>query len=229
MKNSVGPIYDLPNGVRFQLSHETRAAFGPSTSGLRFASHIARTVPVCKDSMTRVLDVGCGSGILSLVCAAKGFEVYAVDVLAEACEATKAEFLRNDLPYAYVGCEGLGGVDEGKRFDLIFCNPPLMPNLSDPSGLDLPISLIERLPNLLRGSSARAQIYLTDNLDVAAVLATARHVGLRFHEVWSACICINRQEFWPKYEDKVSTMDLKKRAKKLFLRGTCFEFSIRST
>lgn len=224
MKNAEGPIYGLPGGLRIEICAATRAAFGPSTSGLRFAANLARTVSQQEDKMARALDVGFGSGILSLVCAAKGFEVHAVDIVAEACEAAEAEFQRNNLRYSHLSSGGLEAVSDEYRFDLIVCNPPLLPTPSDPYGLTLPQELVERLPNLLTKGSGRAHIYLTDNLDIGRVLTTAKQMGLGCQEVWSAYVCITRKEFWARYQGNLKDMRLKERGGNLFLRGICFEF-----
>ena len=73
----------------------------------------------------RVLDLGCGYGILGLVAAALGAgRADLVDISLPAIAATTRNIAANDLPnaVAIVG-DGLGAVP-GERYDLIVTNPP---------------------------------------------------------------------------------------------------------
>lgn len=70
----------------------------------------------------RVLDVGCGGGIISAVLAKKGLEVTAVDVSHFALEATRRTLALNGVEANVLGSDMLGQV-EG-RFDAVISNPP---------------------------------------------------------------------------------------------------------
>lgn len=72
----------------------------------------------------RVLDLGCGSGLLALVAAAWAEQVVAVDCSALAVHATAANAERNGLRNleAVLG-DGYAPVS-GRRFDLVVSNPP---------------------------------------------------------------------------------------------------------
>ncbi len=81
----------------------------------------------------RVLDIGCGSGILSIVAATQGAEVWAVDISPAALEMTEQNARRNDVSLSrVVESDTLksflpGGVHHGERFDLVVCNNPSLP------------------------------------------------------------------------------------------------------
>ncbi|MFP4524234.1 MAG: HemK2/MTQ2 family protein methyltransferase [Candidatus Woesearchaeota archaeon] len=75
----------------------------------------------------KVLEVGSGSGLVSVEAARRGADVVAVDVDPAAVAATrKAAY---DAHVTVVACEGdLYEPVEGERFDLIICNPPYLPD-----------------------------------------------------------------------------------------------------
>lgn len=70
----------------------------------------------------RVLDVGCGGGIIAATLAKRGLNVTAVDVSHFALEATRRTLTLNGVDATVVGSDMLGSV-EG-RFDAIISNPP---------------------------------------------------------------------------------------------------------
>ncbi|MBW2983080.1 methyltransferase [Candidatus Woesearchaeota archaeon] len=75
----------------------------------------------------KILEVGSGSGLVSVEAARRGADVVAVDVDPEAVAKTrKAAY---DAHVTVVACEGdLYEPVEGERFDLIICNPPYLPD-----------------------------------------------------------------------------------------------------
>ena len=79
-------------------------------------------------SRKKVLEIGCGSGILSIACASRGAEVTAVDINENALDATerlavlkgvqdKVKLVESDL---------FDKINE--KFDLILFNPPYVPS-----------------------------------------------------------------------------------------------------
>ncbi|MEM8935895.1 MAG: 50S ribosomal protein L11 methyltransferase [Pseudomonadota bacterium] len=81
----------------------------------------------------RVLDVGCGSGILSIIAAIQGAEVWATDISPHAIEMTKFNAKRNGVEIEQLVQENVldaflqGGEFESVKFDTIICNNPSLP------------------------------------------------------------------------------------------------------
>jgi release factor glutamine methyltransferase len=74
-----------------------------------------------------VLDIGCGSGILSLAAARSGGRVIAVDINPAAVQATEINARRNGLHETIQAVESdlFAGLDHSEsKFDYILCNPP---------------------------------------------------------------------------------------------------------
>jgi release factor glutamine methyltransferase len=72
----------------------------------------------------RVLEIGCGSGLVSLHCAKVGAMVVAVDINEKAIDCTRANLHRNHLQAQLYRSDLFSNV-EG-RFDLIIFNPPYL-------------------------------------------------------------------------------------------------------
>lgn len=74
------------------------------------------------------LDIGCGSGIISLIAARAGASVAGVDINPKAVEATRNNAARNNLAKSVIPY--LGDLYEpvaNRRFDYVFMNPPFYP------------------------------------------------------------------------------------------------------
>jgi release factor glutamine methyltransferase len=77
-------------------------------------------------STKRVLEVGCGSGILSILVAKQGSQVTAVDVNPLAVEATKGNAMRNDVVVDVFESDLFQ--DVAGTFGAIIFNPPYLPS-----------------------------------------------------------------------------------------------------
>ena len=73
----------------------------------------------------RVLEIGCGSGVVSIHCAANGAEVVSVDINPRAVSLTRSNFSANDLPCDVRESDLYSAIDE--RFDTIIFNLPYLP------------------------------------------------------------------------------------------------------
>jgi release factor glutamine methyltransferase len=82
---------------------------------------------VASHSVESALDVGCGTGILALIAARRCGRVAGIDIDPVAVECARGNALRNQVGNVEFGLgdtyEGLSG----RRFDLIFSNPPFYP------------------------------------------------------------------------------------------------------
>lgn len=87
------------------------------------------------------LEVGCGSGLISIVMAKKGCDVTATDIDKNAVLATKKNAERNGVRVIVKQSDLLSSVKE--KFDLIVFNPPYLPEDENDSHLgDVKVQLI---------------------------------------------------------------------------------------
>jgi len=84
---------------------------------------------VRKVEANKILEIGCGSGLVSLVLARRNVEVVAVDIGMEACRNTLINFKRNRLQGVVHVINGdlATAVRDGVKFDMIVSNPPYLP------------------------------------------------------------------------------------------------------
>ncbi len=136
-----------------------------------------------------VLEIGCGSGALSIVLAKRGAKVTASDISPEACELTKENAAKNGTKLDVV-CGDLFEPVKKKKFRMIVSNPPyirsseipgLMPEVRDhepvealdggEDGLDFYRRLIgEADQHLRRGGRIVLEIGSDQAEDVCALL-----------------------------------------------------------
>lgn len=94
------------------------------TASKVFAKTVAKWLPL---EPCDVLELGCGSGIASLVAAAKGHRVLAVDIDPRAIGDTLANAGRNQLQVETALSDWDSGIDPDRCFDRVICNPPFLP------------------------------------------------------------------------------------------------------
>ncbi|QKQ99897.1 methyltransferase [Metallosphaera tengchongensis] len=75
----------------------------------------------------KVVDVGSGTGILSLVLSKRDIRVLAIDINPFASEETLCSAKINDVDIDVINCDGLSCVRDGIVFDAIVFNPPYLP------------------------------------------------------------------------------------------------------
>ncbi len=73
-----------------------------------------------------ILDMGCGSGIISIVCAKHGAKCVAVDINAECVKAAEENILSNKVSESVKVFQSdlYSKIETSQRFDYIFFNPP---------------------------------------------------------------------------------------------------------
>ena len=111
-------------GERISLIQKTR--------GLQWGSDSYLLAAYLKSTNTRACELGCGSGVISLLCAAHGKfpEIRAIEIQPEYAELARRNAALNGLDGIFkpqhgdvrdIRAEMLGG-----RFDVVFSNPPYM-------------------------------------------------------------------------------------------------------
>lgn len=107
-----------------------------------------------------VLELGSGSGIVSVAAATVGGKVTALDINPAAVLATKKLAKEKNVQIEVLESDKFSAV-QGKTFDYILCNPPYLPNEEkDPDiALDGGIEGWEYIADFL----AKAGTYLSDN------------------------------------------------------------------
>jgi len=78
------------------------------------------------ESDEKVLEIGCGSGIISLHCRAQGCDVLSVDKDERALENTKLNAKKNDLDISVKKSYLFSNITD-KNWDMIIFNPPYLP------------------------------------------------------------------------------------------------------
>jgi release factor glutamine methyltransferase len=78
----------------------------------------------------KILEIGCGSGAISIVAAKGGAKVYACDINPDAVKATLDNATRNNVEIGVIRSDLFESIEE-KNFDWILNNPPYYPK--DPS------------------------------------------------------------------------------------------------
>ncbi|MCC7494396.1 MAG: methyltransferase [Fimbriimonadaceae bacterium] len=96
--------------------------FNPAV--FRSSPPLAAAVPPAPDGAT-ALEVGCGSGYVSIIAVQRGYRVTAVDINPEAVRCTRLNALLNRVEDRLEVVESdLFAAVAGRRFDLVLFNPP---------------------------------------------------------------------------------------------------------
>lgn len=116
-----------------------------------------------------VLEVGSGTGIISIHLARRGHQVTAVDLNPKAVQATKFNAKNNKVNIEVLEGNLFSSV-QNRRFDTIVCNPPYLPPTEDyddpelalaveggPSGSEFTINLLTQAKDYLNSNGS---IYL---------------------------------------------------------------------
>jgi len=98
-------------------------------------SHFARNFLTCLEGQNlsgkRVLDLGCGTGVIGIAAAKKGAEVVCLDINRDAVDITLANAALNRVKLEAFASDGFDAVRDQSAFDLIICNAPTGLNYVD--------------------------------------------------------------------------------------------------
>ena len=126
----------------------------------------------------RVLEVGCGCGVISVALAKRGAEVVATDVSPRAAENTRVNARLNGVSVDVVVADLMEGISGS--FDLIIFNAPYLECRESPEysgGTDLVMRFVLGCRGRLRRGG---EVYVTacDANDVGLLMCAASEVGL---------------------------------------------------
>ena len=92
------------------------------------------------DNLGSVLEIGCGSGIISIHLVKKGNKVTSVDINPKAVKATKHNAQKNNIEIEVLQSDMFSAVSN-RKFDTIVCNPPYLPPSKDYNDPDLKLAV----------------------------------------------------------------------------------------
>lgn len=121
----------------------SEGVYAPADDTFMLARHMPRDLKGKK-----VLDIGCGSGMLSIVAAINGGDVTATDINPTALKDTKKNAKHYDVKIKTVKSDLFTNIKE--KFDLIIFNPPYVP--SDKNDMYISPSLRKALVSGKRGT-----------------------------------------------------------------------------
>ncbi len=174
------------NAVRLKI--DAGAAFGTGHHGTTVGCLIAYDSLLKRERFERVLDVGCGTGVLAIAAALTGAAVaVGTDIDAPSVRIANENAKLNRAPARFVHASGLNDqrVRAGAPYDLVFANilaPPLV-SLAHDIKLSLRLGGVAILSGLLRTQERRVS---------AAYLSRGFRLERRIHrDAWS-CLVLRR-------------------------------------
>ena len=138
----------------------------------------------------KVLELGCGSGIISLLAASKGALVTASDINKTALEALEKASIKNALPVHVIYSNLFDKLHE-KHFDYIIINPPYYPKAPKNDkqhawfcgeNFEYFEKLFEQLPCYTEYSEVL--MILSEDCDLGKISTIAQQYALKFKKVF---------------------------------------------
>jgi len=93
---------------------------------------LAETLKEMKLKDKNILEVGCGSGFLSILAASLGAQITAIDINLEAISSTLKNAKNNNVKLTAFQSDLFSNITN--KFDLIFFNPPYLPDKDNIDG-----------------------------------------------------------------------------------------------
>jgi len=147
----------------------------------------------------KVLEIGAGTGLISIILAKKGADVTAVDINEKAVECTKRNARINNINIEVLEGDLFEPVS-GKKYDLIVFNPPYLPEdsldrylsltyreavIGGEKGNEVIIKFLKDLPNYL-SENGKAYFITSSLSDVKEIMIVAIENRLRLELVKKA-------------------------------------------
>jgi len=147
----------------------------------------------------KVLEIGAGTGLISIILAKKGADVTAVDINEKAVECTKRNARINNINIEVLEGDLFEPVS-GKKYDIIVFNPPYLPEesldrylsltyreavIGGEKGNEVIIKFLKELPNYL-SENGKAYFVTSSLSDVKEIMIVAIENGLRLELVKKA-------------------------------------------
>lgn len=114
--------------IQIEIEYDKSEVYPPS----HYAENFVRILGQQPLKGLRILDVGCGTGVLGITAAKKGAQVVCSDLNPGAVEWTKKNALRNGVEMHCEVSEGLEAFLGKPKFDLVICNAPSNPGTYNP-------------------------------------------------------------------------------------------------
>lgn len=146
----------------------------------------------CKNG-ERVLDMGCGSGIIGIKAALQGANVLAVDINKQAVKNAIHNAELNNVKIKAVASDLFSALSKKVRFDKIFFNPPYI--AEDPKDIyafswaageemQTVLRFIDELPNFL-AKNGKCYIIISSSGKPEKILKKIKETGLHFDIITS--------------------------------------------
>ncbi|HKK38048.1 MAG TPA: methyltransferase [Cryomorphaceae bacterium] len=139
----------------------------------------------------RILEMGCGAGVLACRAAQLGADSYASDISRVACNNAGKNILANNLDVDVIQSDIFDQMSEEHRFDYIFVNPPFNPSYPESEDdfafccgeeYEYYIALFSRLKNHLF-SDGNLYMALAKSCDIDRILEIADAEKIKYERI----------------------------------------------
>jgi len=139
----------------------------------------------------RIMEMGCGTGVLACRAAQHGAMSYACDISREACNNAELNVSKNNLKVTVVQSDIFDQIPKDLRFDFIFVNPPFEARYPESEAefafccgeeFEYYISLFDNLKNYL-SSEGKLIMALSKSCDLNRILEIAEFENIQFERI----------------------------------------------
>ncbi len=161
----------------------------------------------------RVLDMGCGSGIIAVSAALQGAKVIAVDINKEAVKNTLFNARMNNVKIFVIAGDLFSPLKKSLKFDKIFFNPPYLPEERDEKdalslawgggkdGIEIILRFLEELPDFLK-ENGKCFMIVSTLAKLGKVEKFLENIGMEKRKLSEIPFFFERLELWEIKHDK---------------------------